>query len=162
MITPRRAVLPLLGSLLTSCVTGTSTFVGDRLPHLCSESYSTCGVSAGCALDDGHYVEGTFPGARRVVVFSEQPDTAFRVRLYLETTQAPGTELLVQLYEPDCTLDTVGARTHYEDIDLIAEAGPDRTILLDDMIVAQRGEHLLEIYSDMSAAYLLIVDRVDE
>lgn len=135
--------------------------MGDRLPNLCSESYATCSVTAGCALDDAHYVEGTFPGARRVVVFSEAEDTTYRVRLYLPTTEAPGTELLVQLYEPDCTLDTVAARAHLQDVDLIAEAGPDRTLRFDDLVVTQPGEHLLELYSDMSASYLLIVERVE-
>ena len=122
---------------------GADTFVGQRLPVLCAENYATCSVTAGCALDAQHYVEGTFPGARRVVVFSEEEDTEFRVRLYLETADAPGTELVVQMYEPDCTLNTSDARVHLEDVDIIQEAGQDRTLVFEDLVVEQPGEQLL-------------------
>lgn len=140
------------------CATGEASFVGKRLPNLCSESYYTCAVTAGCLLDDQHYVRGTFPGARRVVVQSELEDANYRVRLYLSDMQAPGTELLLQFFEPDCSLNGTSGRVHLEDVDLFAEAGQDRTLIFDDLQVGEAGEHLVEIFSDASAEYLLIVE----
>ena len=78
--------------------------------------------------------------------------------MYLQTTQAPGTELLVQLFEPDCTLDTLNARVHLTDVDVIQEAGQDRTLIFEDLVASQAGEHVLELYSDASTSYLLIVE----
>ncbi|MBW2256295.1 MAG: hypothetical protein JRI25_17095, partial [Deltaproteobacteria bacterium] len=59
--------------------------------------------------------------------------------------------------EPDCSLDTDFARVHLEDVDLFEEAGQDRTLLF-ELEAADAGEHMLEIFSDASAVYLLIAE----
>ncbi len=158
----KSSLLLVTSSLLTAgCLGGEQAFIGARLPTLCSNAYSTCNVTAGCKLDADHYVRGRFPGTRRVILESELPrDTDYQVRLYLAEADAPGTELLAQLYEPDCSLDTQFARVHLEDVDLIDEAGLDRILILDDLTVTQQGEHLLEIFSDASVEYIMIVEPV--
>lgn len=152
---------PLVFVALLSCSdVSSASFVGTRLPDLCTDAYFLCGLTAGCRLDADHYVLGEFPGARRVVVVSDAQDTHWRVRLFLTTTGSPGTELLIQLHEPDCTTDATAGRVHLIDVDLIEEAGLDRTLVFEDLYLSQRGEHLLEVFSDAHAEYLLVVEQI--
>ncbi|MEO0604192.1 MAG: hypothetical protein AAF211_22335 [Myxococcota bacterium] len=146
---------------LAGCDQGWGSFVDGRLPNLCAEAYAVCGVTAGCALDAQHYVTGTFPGARRVVVSHPEP-TRFRVMFYLTETTSPGTELSIQLHEPDCSFDPEAAGVELSDVDVIEEAGLDRTLLFESLTVDVAGEHLLEVYSDATVAYLLAVEPIDE
>lgn len=147
-------------AVLSGCQTSEAAFLGDRLLTLCTATYYTCGVTAGCELDTEHYVRGSFPGARRVIVHTEEDDTALLVGLYLTTEVAPGTELLTQVYEPDCTLDPQYSQEHWEDVDIFAEAGNDHSLLM-ELEASSKGEHLLELYSDATAGYLLIVEELE-
>ncbi len=141
----------------TACITAEGAFVAGKLPALCDDAYYICNVTAGCLLDSDHYIEGVFPGTRRVVVETTEANAEMRVRMLLRQTEAPGTELLMQMYEPDCTLDTILARAHLEDVDLFEEAGDDRTLIF-DLQVYNIGEHLFEVFSDASTEYDLIIE----
>ncbi len=142
-------------TMLVSCQTAEEAFVGDRLLSLCDESYSICGKPSGCVLDGNHFAESAFPGTTRVVVATDDAESSVSVRLFLSKMESPGTQLIVQLYEPDCSLETNFARASLEDVDIFKEAGDDRTLLF-DFKTFQEGEHLLEIFSDASAEFLLI------
>lgn len=146
--------------MLTGCLSAEQTFIGSRLPEVCAQSYYTCNVTAGCLLDEDHYIEDTFPGERRVIVTSDDEASEWQVRLFLKDMITPGSELLIQMYEPDCTLDTTNARAYFEG-DLFEEAGNDRTLIY-EFDVLGTGEHLVEIYSDASTGYLLVIDRLDD
>ena len=76
--------------------------------------------------------------------------------MFFTDMQSPGSELLAQLYEADCTLDTRTNRVLLTDMDVFEEAGDDRKLVF-DFTAEQEGEHLIEIYSDTSAKYLLKV-----
>jgi hypothetical protein len=157
---PRSATeLALAAVLAPGCITAENAFLGGRLPILCDQSYYTCNVTAGCALDGDHYISDSFPGTRRVIVTSADANSEWQVRMFLTDLRAPGSELLIQMYEPTCTLDVNEARVYFEG-DLFAEAGNDRTLVY-DLHVFGIGEHLLEIYSDASTGYDLIVERTD-
>jgi len=157
-LTALAAVVGLLVSWsLCSCESPEDAFIGDRLLSLCNEAYWICDVPAGCVLEDHEYVEGIFPGTRRVVIVTEKEDVDVQVRLFFSKMEAPGTELLVQLYEPDCTVNPDLGQVDLLDVDLFEEAGDDR-ILAFDLTALQIGEHLLEIYSDSAVEYLLIAD----
>jgi hypothetical protein len=142
--------------LQVSCESGEEAFVDDRLLMPCQEAYYICNRPAGCVIDKDHYVEGVFPGTRRMVVRTERRDVRLDVKLYISFMEAPGTEIFVQAWEPDCTLDTINARDHRVDVDIFEEAGDDRTLGF-SLNVAEKGEHLLDINSDASAEYLLLV-----
>lgn len=146
--------------LLGACGDGASVFVGDRIRNLCLEAYPTCGTTAGCRLSDDQYVVGTFPGARRLVVHSEADETDLEVRIYLEEAISPGTEIQIQARDSDCSLDIDDARFEDDDYDLIDEAGGDGLLLLDPLTVSGPGEHLIEVFSDARARYLMTVERV--
>jgi hypothetical protein len=144
---------------MPGCITAENAFLAGRLPMLCDQSYYTCNVTAGCELDDDHYVKDSFPGTRRVILTSTDADSEWQVRLFLTDLRAPGSELLIQLYEPTCTLDVNNARVYYEG-DVFEEAGNDRSLVY-DLTVFGIGEHLLEIYSDATTGYDLVVVRTD-
>ena len=72
--------------------------------------------------------------------------------------EAPGTELIVQAYEPGCTLNTEKSQAHMEDVDIFKKAGDDR-VLQFDLFAQEAGEHLIEVYSDASADYLVVVKQ---
>lgn len=145
-------------AMTSGCQAGSETFVGDRLPMLCDGIYWTCNVSAACTIDEDHFLEGSFPGTHRFLVHTDELSSGLlSLRLYFEEMRAPGTELLAQVYEPACLVDGELGRVHYEDVDLFDEAGDDRVLDL-ELEVEERGEHLVEIYSDASASFLLTVD----
>ena len=153
------AIISLLGVLASmGCQTGEEAFVDDKGLNPCVEAYHICNVTAGCVLDKHHYIEGAFPGTRTVVVRTEERDVRLQVKLYISSMQVPGTEILVQVHEPDCTVDRYKGMDYRTDIDLFEAAGEDR-IMSFELEVAEKGEHLLEIYSDASADYVLIVNQ---
>jgi hypothetical protein len=145
-------LLPLVG-----CQTPESAFVGDRLQDLCDGAYYICNVPAGCVLDEKHYVEGRFPGAQRVVLATDKSEVPVQVRIFFSAMEAPGTELLVQLYEPDCIIDKQHGSDSIENADIFEKAGDDATLIF-DLKAQEEGEHLLEVYSDTSADFLLLYE----
>lgn len=151
-------VLITLIAWLPACLSGEEAFVDGRLHAYCDEAYEVCHKPAGCVLDDKHFVRAGFPGARRFVVATEANDVLLRISIYIAEMQAPGTEIIVQAYEPDCTLDIAKSQAHMEDVDIFKKAGDDR-VLQFDLEAVMAGEHLIEIYADASAEYLLVVEQ---
>ncbi len=156
----RNSMLVLLGlSLwLSGCLSGEEAFVDGRLHTQCDEAYSICDMPAGCVLDKKHYIRSGFPGSKSFVVATEANDVILDIKIYIATMEAPGTELVVRAYEPDCTLNTNKSQHHMEDVDIFKKAGDDR-ILQFELEAQVAGEHLIEIYSDASSEYLLIVNQ---
>jgi len=148
----------LVASLLLSC-SAEDLFTQGRVHEPCSGNYPTChtAFTAGCYLDSDGYAESQFPGARRVLVATDGVDQTIRVRLFFrqDTMIFPGTEILVQAWEPDCG-DV--ERDHRLGIDVFEEAGDDGVITF-DLPAESPGDHLVEIFSDCSADCLLAVDR---
>jgi hypothetical protein len=141
-------------ALGAGCESQEDTFVGRRVEDLCAGSVPVCEVRAACVLDETEYARGEFPGAQRFVVRSEYDEERLVVRLLFSEQVYPGTELLVQLYAPACaSVET----EHFVDVDLFALAGEDRILEL-SFPMGSRGDHLLEVFSDMSAAWLLTTE----
>jgi len=142
----------------TGCTSAEDDFVGARLERLCTQSIPICEVTASCILDDRSFVESTFPGGLRLLVPSERAAGRLELRLYLVTQVAPGTELSVQANAPGCgEVDEIVL----SDIDLFEAAGGDRTFTW-ELDLPGRGDHLVEVWSDMSARYLLTVEVLPE
>jgi hypothetical protein len=134
-------------------------FTQGRVNEPCSAVYPTCHVSyaAGCYLDGDRYTEGNFPGARRLLVATRLVEQTIRVRLFFRNMLFPGTEILVQAYEPDCGDIVQDLR---EDVDVFEEAGDDRIIIF-DLPTQTPGDHLIELYSDCATDYLLTAEAVE-
>lgn len=151
-------VLGALSGGVGACVSAEDAFVGARLERLCTQSIPICDTLAGCVLDDKSYVSSSFPGGQRVIVRTDREVATVEVRLYLVTEEAPGTELSVQASAPDCgEVD----QDRLADVDLFAAAGDDRTFTW-TLDLPGRGDHLVELYSDMTADYLMTVDVLEE
>jgi hypothetical protein len=149
------AAICLAGPALASC-SAEAIFTSGRVSEPCSAVYPTChaGFSAGCYLNSEKYTEGTFPGARRFLVATSQVNQVIRVGLLLTEMLYPGTEILVQAYEPDCGDVTQDLR---QDIDVFEEAGDDAKLLF-DLEAETPGDHLVELYSDCASDYLLTAE----
>jgi hypothetical protein len=148
-----RALLPLL---LLGCAE--DSFTGGRAPMLCTDAHAVCRVTAGCVLDEQSYVRGRFPGAVRVLLDAPMAPLEWRVRLHFTEMVATGTELLVQLSDPSCSTDPFEGRAHLVDVDPFERAGSDRTLVLDEFRTDTVGEHLLEVFSDAHATWLLVAE----
>lgn len=141
-------------ALLSGCVDDESIFTEGRIEDLCNGNIPACNTQASCVLDSGDFYRGVFPGGLRALVRTEETQAKLVVRFLLTEPIFPGTELLVQVSTPDCgDVD----EEHPRDIDLFALAGDDR-ILEFELETTGRGDHLLEVFSDMSAAYLMTVE----
>ncbi|MDF1562000.1 MAG: hypothetical protein P1V51_03105 [Deltaproteobacteria bacterium] len=143
--------------------TDETLFTQGRIEDLCNGVVPSCKKQAGCVLDDEHFTRGVFPGEQRIVVRSITRDARLIVRLLFVEMVYPGTEILVQAFSPDCgdvSMEQVVVDGP-EDIDLFEYAGDDRIIEF-HLDLPEAGDHLLEIYSDMAADYLVTTEVEEE
>jgi hypothetical protein len=153
VIRARTAVAGLAGVLLAPAAGcgDESTFALGRELEVCEENLPTaCGISARCVLDTDHYLEGTFPNARRFIARAAG-GTTMHFQVLLTDQYAPGTELQLTVHEPNC------AESHVYDSagqDLFRVAGSDGVILI-PMLVSRPGDHLVEVVSDAYCSYAL-------
>ncbi len=138
----------------SGCFTDVSVFTAGRTEDTCNGAIPMCRQYAGCAIDRESYVKGQFPGDLRISAFAEVPHSTLIVRILFTDMVWPGTELLVLAYSPGCG-DVRGE--HLVDVDFFDLAGRDR-ILQFDIPLESPGDHLVEIFSDMAASYLLTAD----
>ena len=140
--------------LVAACQTPQEEFAAGRLEKLCDGSIPICSVQASCVVGSRDYLAAKFPGGQRFVVQANELDNDVVIRLYFEEMIFPGTEFQLKLYGPGCaTLET----EQVLDVDLFERAGDNRIVEF-SLPVAEAGDHLLEVYSDMAASYLLTVD----
>ena len=116
------------------------------------------GKYAGCVMDDTKYLKGTFPGARKVMVKTTAGAWKIKVSLYLYYKRIPGTETEIGWYEPACS-DMYRHQQSKTGSDLFTAAGSDNIFEIEHS-VTKAGDHLVEIFSDATAAYLLRVEPI--
>lgn len=161
-MTPRRplpitlSAAPVLFALaaLCACATAEDGFTQGRSADPCSGNVPVCSSFAGCVLDDLNYTSGDFAqgAARRVIVRTTVP-SEIEVQLFFRTLGSPGLDTEISWYEVGCrdrkSESSGGA-------DVFAEAGPSR-VWSRKATVFQAGDHLVEVFSDAQAGYLLKV-----
>jgi len=149
-------MLPLPG-----CLQGTSeaTFIGGRDEDLCNGVYHQCkGQTAGCVLDNDHYISGTFPGERKFLVETTQGDWKIVVLLFLAERLAPGTETEVRWYEPGCTDEYLFKLSKTKTAgDLFQQAGRDQVFEVEHPVI-EAGDHLISVWSDAVCRYDLRIE----
>jgi hypothetical protein len=145
-------VLAALGA--GSCISASDTFVGARLEDLCNGAIPACDLKASCVLAEDRFIRRQFPGGERLVVRTDLPDQLVRVRLLLGDLVSPGTELVIEARSPTCAASD---RQRLVDVDLFQLAGDDLTLDL-ELALPEPGDHLVELFSDMSASYLLLIE----
>jgi hypothetical protein len=128
-----------------------SFFTVGRERLVCEDSIpTTCGATARCVLDTGHYLDGDFPTGRRFLVrTTAEADLTFEIYLY--NRHAPGTSLRLVVSEPSCnerlTYDSAGR-------DIFQDTGGDG-ILTIPFHTTRPGDHLVELSSDAYCSYAL-------
>ncbi len=145
------ALMALLATLAVGCIDAEKVFTQGRLEELCNGAVPVCSLHASCVLRNDAYLRGEFPGGVRVIVRSHAEEQRLWVRILLAEMIYPGTELHIQAYNPDCSSLE---EEHLRNIDLFAFAGDDRIIEVELLLVG-KGDHLVEVFSDMSAKFLM-------
>ncbi len=136
------------------CVSDEAVFTQGRLQAFCDRTIPMCSTRATCLIDDESFVKSQFPGGVRSVVRNTFDDDRLVVRILLTEALAPGTVLQVDLQSADCGQVDM---ERIADVDLFQEAGNDRVFEF-ELDFHGRGDHLLSVFSDMNAQYLLTVD----
>ena len=150
------AVLALLAAL-SGCETAEEIFTSGRIENRYSGSIPVCGYIAACVLSQDQYLRGQFPGGQRLIVRTEIDQAQLVTRFLLLDERFPGTEIFVRAYSTGCGDYDEG---HAEDVDLFELAGNDGIIEY-GLNVTGLGDHMVEIFSDMSAEFLFRVDVED-
>ena len=149
----RLIVLTLL-LMAGGCQTAQEEFAADRLEKICDGAVPICQSTAACVLGRRDYLSGEFPGGQRFIVQTDQLDKTIAVRVLFERMVYPGTEFMLQLFGPGCTsLET----EQILDVDLFERAGDDQ-VLTFVFPIDEPGDHMLELFSDMAATYLLAIE----
>ncbi|MCK6552942.1 hypothetical protein L6R52_44375, partial [Myxococcota bacterium] len=109
--------------------------------------------TAGCTLGVGKYVEGSFPGARQFIVPAPE-EAIIKVKIFFREAVATGVDTEILWHEPGC-FDTYQYAS--EGADIFLDAGNDK-IFERQRQVFLAGDHLVEVFSDAVADYLLSVE----
>ena len=151
----RIALLFLLGGVWltasSACLNDERVFTQGRIEDLCDSAIPACDSQASCILRGDEFYEGSFPGGLKVITRTEGEDGTLIVRFLLTEMLSPGTELFIEASTPNCADKAID---HPQDVDLFDLAGDDR-ILEYHVDLPGRGDHLVTIFSDMSARYLM-------
>ena len=148
--------LSILGLLclvawMSSCGSEEGSFTRGRLEARCNESIPACDTQAACILSNNDYYDGQFPGGQKVLVRTDTKDATLVARFLLTDMSFPGTEFQVVAHSVGCdSFDEL----HLVDIDIFNYAGDDR-IIQAELELDGAGDHLVSIYSDMNASYLM-------
>ena len=149
----RLVALALVGVAALMGCDARDVFVGDRDRDECNGNWPVCTFRAGCNLNDREYMEGSFPGSRRFIV-ETNGEAIIRVVILNLSQISPGADTEIHWYEPGCferySYNSDGA-------DLFREAGKTG-ILEREREVFLAGDHLIEVFSDAVADFLLKVE----
>lgn len=160
------AALAALTAATTACLptSGEAAFLGGRDEIQCDSVYPQCqGKVARCIVDgEKHYLSGSFPGSRSLLVETAPGDWKIKVLLYLDPNiqpRYPGTETTVTWYEPGCAdeYEYKLSKDEKRSGDLFEIAGKDNTFEIEQAVV-EPGDHLIEVYSDATTRYLLRIE----
>ena len=141
-----------------SCRDADEEFTQGRLELLCDGAIPICSVQAACKADSKDFMRARFPGGQRFIVEADQYDTQLVVRLFFEEMVYPGTEFSLKLYGPGCASREI---KDVLEVDLFEQAGDDRTVTF-ILPVHEPGDHMLQMFSDMAAGYLLTIEMEAE
>lgn len=142
--------------LLTNCgADPEGRFTDGRELTECRAAVPVCTTVAGCVLDQTNYAQGSFTQgtSRRFVVRTEGP-AIIEVQVLFTNQQSPGVDTRVTWNESGCDDRTTEASGG---TDVFAEAGADRVWTRRHQVTTA-GDHLVELFSDAQANYLLGVN----
>jgi hypothetical protein len=155
------ALFPLL---LAGCLAGTSedTFIGGRAEMMCGGQFPACkGQFGGCTLDSEHYIKGTFPSSKKILVTTPLGEYKIRLNFFLEDRLAPGTETEISWYEIGCADQyRYQLSKHIGEGDLFEQAGRTQVFSVERPVITW-GDHLIEFWSDATCRYDLRIEVLE-
>jgi len=150
-------VAALMAVAMGACASEEEIFTNGRIENRCNDAIPVCGYQASCVLGQDQYLRAQFPSGQRLIVRSDVDPVRLRVRLLFTNESFPGTQLLVRGYATGCA--------DYDEHSVVGEDVFDQLTGGDsaeyELDVAGRGDHMVEIFSDMAAEFLLVVDQVE-
>jgi len=148
---------PVVGLVIalwaSGCANREDIFSGGRIENRCNGAVPVCGQQAACVLSTDQYIRSTFPGGMRIITRTDVDPARFVLRFLLIDQTFPGTEMQVRAFDTGCG---DFAEEVSRDVDLFDLAGGDG-VLEYNLDVAGRGDHMVEIFSDMGSGYLFTV-----
>lgn len=145
----------LLGGF--GCSDDESAFIQGRLENRCNGAIPVCGFQAACVLGADQFIRGRFPGGQRVIVRTQTDPTQIRTRFLLLDQKFPGSEIAVRAFDTGCgDFDEEQA----VDRDLFDLAGDDGIIEY-TLEVEGRGDHYVDVFSDMTSDFIFKVELED-
>ncbi len=139
--------------MLAGCQGPEAQFIGARVLDGCDGSWSVCDTTVGCLLGDRSYVEGRFPGQRRLALQLFEPSEV-TVSFSLSGTTGAGDETVLTFFEPACASRV---RVPVSGRSFVGEAD-QKGVVARSATLSGVGDHLLEIASDAQTRYLMKVD----
>lgn len=147
--------LALLAALAQACASPRDEFVAGRVLERCDGQWPVCDQISGCLIGEQSFVEGRFPGQRRLAIQLFEPSTV-RVLMFLDQVTAAGTEASFNFFEDRCrsrVRHAVTGRTFYGEAEKQGYVAREADLF-------GVGDHLLEVESDGRARYLLKLEIV--
>ncbi len=138
---------------VAGCPDPAAQFTAGRLPDPCNGTWPVCTTIAGCVVNNSTYLEGTFPGPRRMIVRTRSQAT-IKVSVYLKSEGATGHETSINWNDASCGMvatETLTGADFFKEFE--AQGTFTRT-----KSVSQEGDHLITFSSDSTADYLLKLD----
>jgi hypothetical protein len=153
-----RRIIPVLAALVaiaTGCDPNSQrAFTSGRSQNLCTQTIPACAeVSASCEIDSTQYIKQRFPGDIAFLVQS-RADDEIEVELFMQEVVDVGQETVIYWNEPGCSdyyqWDSKGE-------DFVSESRATNTFSQTKQM-AEPGEHLIEINSDLNGVLLIGID----
>ncbi len=142
--------------LLSGCNFGLGAegnFKGGLSRDRCDGTFPICQTTAGCTMGTGRYLEGQFPGSRQFIVPAPE-EALITVNIFFKSELATGIDTEILWHEPGC-FDTYQYLS--EGRDIFREAGNDKVFSQSQQVFLE-GDHLIEVFSDAVAEYIIKVD----
>jgi hypothetical protein len=144
----------LLLLVLAACSGAQDAFIGDRTSVSCNDAIPVCTTTAACELDGTNYAAGSFTqGTTLRAIVTTTGAAAIDTQLFFVNEGTPGTDTEISIFEAACTAqvnqDSGGT-------DIFRTAGDSR-VWSATLNVDTAGDHLLEVFSDAQADYLVSV-----
>lgn len=146
----RVAAIAAAALALAGCIDAEAVFTSGRLREPCNGSWPVCTTTAGCVVGNAYFLDGRFPGTRRMIIKTESRATVAIV-VTLRSEGATGEETRFLWNETGCGTAftvTVDGRDFFKEFDALGEFRRSKDL-------ARPGDHLIEVSSDATADYLL-------
>jgi hypothetical protein len=139
---------------LAACSGPEDAFTDGRSLISCNDAIPVCTTTAACELDDKSYARGSFTQGTTLRAIVQTDGAAdVQAQLFFESEGSPGTDTEISIFEAACAAQV----SHDSGGQDIFRTAGDSRIWSATLRVDTAGDHLLEVFSDAQADYLVAV-----